>query len=388
MRTSLIPIILILTASLALTSSSTFGEKNDVEKTGENVVLSKGEVVDSDYFAAGTSVTLSGTVKGDAYIAAGTINFEGTVDGDLIAAGGIVNIRGTVLDDVRLSGGQIIISGVIKGSLTVMGGSVTLTDSADVNGSLISAGGNVNIFAPIGDNAVIGAGNLTIGNRVEGNVNAGAGEIKLTSNAVIKGDLTYYSKSKAQIQEGAEVKGKVSHKIPPERPSLFASPAQVLGGIIFYLIFELISSLIVGLLLLKFYPNFVHKTVDIIQTKSLNSLGIGFLGVIAIPVIFFILILTIIGVPLGFIIILSYLIYLYLAKIFVSLFLGRGLLKFFGSTLKSGWTLLIGLVIFIILTSIPFIGWFLYLIFVFLGFGALLIFYKEIYSKLRSEKVV
>jgi hypothetical protein len=183
------------------------------------------------------------------------------------------------------------------------------------------------------------------------------------------------------------VTGKVSHKIPPARPSLFASPAQVLGGIILYLIFELISSLIVGLLLLKFYPNFVHKTVDIIQTKSLNSLGIGFLGVIAIPVIFFILILTIIGILLGFIIILSYLIYLYLARILVSLFLGRGLLKFFGATLKSGWTLLIGLVIFIILTSIPFIGWFLYLIFVFLGFGALLIFYKEIYSKLRSEKV-
>lgn len=218
MRTILILVIMILNGSLALTHSTTAEEDNDVERTGENVVLPKGEVVDSDYFAAGRSVTLSGSVKGDAYIAAGTINFEGTVEGDLIAAGGVVNIRGTVLDDVRLSGGQIIISGDIKGNLTVMGGSITLTDSANVNGSLVSAGGNINVFAPIGDNAIIGARNLTIGNRVEGNVNAGVCEIKLSSNASIAGDLVYYSRTKAQIQKGAEVVGKISHKYHPKDP--------------------------------------------------------------------------------------------------------------------------------------------------------------------------
>ena len=80
MRPTLI-LIITLIASLAVTHTTTATEDKDVEKTGRNVVLPKGEVVDSDYFATGTSVTLSGTVKGDAYIAAGTINFEGTVDG-------------------------------------------------------------------------------------------------------------------------------------------------------------------------------------------------------------------------------------------------------------------------------------------------------------------
>ena len=383
-RSFWIVFILLLIASLVATHSTTAKKEGDVEKTGKIVVLPKNEVVESDYFAAGSSATISGTVKGDAYIVAGTIDFEGTIDGDLIAAGGVINVRGTVTDDLRLCGGQVIISGDIKGNLTVAGGSVTLTDSANINGSLITAGGNVNIFGPIGDNAIIGAGNLTIGNRIGGNVNAGAGEIKLTSNALIAGDLNYYSRAKAQIQEGAEVKGEVSHKIPHE-----VSPGRVLGaGFIFYLIFEVISALIVGLLLLKIYPNFVDRVVDIIQVKSLNSLGIGFLGIIVIPVIFLILILTIIGIPLGIIIILPYFIYLYLSKVFVSLFIGRRLLKLFGTSLRSGWALLIGLVIFVIVTSIPFIGGIIYLIFLILGFGALLIFYKQTYSKLRSENVV
>ena len=112
-----------------------------------------------------------------------------------------------VLDDLRLVGGQVIISGDIRGNVTVAGGSITLTDSAKIDGSLITAGGNINIFGPIGENVIIGAGNLTIGNRIGGDVNAGAGEIKLTSNASIAGDLQYYSREKAQIQEGAKVIG-------------------------------------------------------------------------------------------------------------------------------------------------------------------------------------
>ena len=143
-----------------------------------------------------------------------------------------------------------------------------------------------------------------------------------------------------------------------------------------------------GLLLLKFYPNFINTTVDIIQTKTLNCLGIGLLGVIVIPIIFLILLFTIIGIPLGIIIIFSYFIYLYLTKIFVSLFIGRSFLKLFDASFKSGWTLLIGLIIFVILTSIPFIGGIIYLLLLFLGFGALLIFYKQIYLKLRSEKIL
>ena len=384
-RSFLILIIMMLITSLVGTHTTIASrEENDFERTKKNVVLPKDQVVDSDYYTAGKSVTISGSVKGDAYITAGTVDFEGTVDGDLIAAGGVVNIRGTILDDLRLVGGQVIISGDIRGNVTVAGGSITLTDSAKIGGSLITAGGNINIFGPVGENAIIGAGNLTIGNRIGGNVNAGAGEIKLTSSASIAGDLQYYSSSKAQIQEGAKVTGKVTHKIPTK-----ISPAPIFGvGFFVLLIFEIISALIVGLILLKFYPNFINTTIDIIQSKTLNCLGIGLLGVIVIPIIFLILLFTIIGMPLGIIIILSYLIYLYLTKIFVSFFIGRRFLKLFGASFKSGWTLLIGLIIFVILTSIPFIGGIIYLLLLFLGFGALLIFYKQIYSKLRSEKVV
>ena len=95
-RSFLILIIIMLITSLVGTPKTIASrEDTDFKKTEKNVVLPRDQVVDSDYYTAGRSVTISGSVKGDAYITAGTIDFEGTVDGDLIAAGGVVNIRGT-----------------------------------------------------------------------------------------------------------------------------------------------------------------------------------------------------------------------------------------------------------------------------------------------------
>ena len=384
-RSFLILIITMLITSLVNAPKSIASiNDNDLDRTEKNVVLPRDQVIDSDYFTAGRAVTISGSVKGDAYISGATVDIEGMIDGDLIVAGGVVNIRGTVLDDLRLAGGQVIISGDIRGNATVAGGSITLTDSANIGGSFITAGGNVNIFGPVGENARIGAGSLTIANKIGGNVDAAAGEIKLTSSASIAGDLEYYSSAKVNIQEGADIAGEVVHKVPTK-----ISPAPIFGaGFVFLLIFDILSALIVGLLILKFYPNYINTTVDIIQSKTLNCLGIGLLGVVITPIIVLILLFTIIGIPLGVIIIFSYLIYIYLTKIFISLFIGRRFLKLIGAKYKTGWILLIGLIIFVLLTSIPFIGGIIYLLLLFLGFGALLLYYKQIYSKLRSEKVV
>ena len=53
------------------------------------VILSKGETIDRDYFAAGDETQISGTINGDAYVAGGTVIVDGTVNGDLMAAGEI-----------------------------------------------------------------------------------------------------------------------------------------------------------------------------------------------------------------------------------------------------------------------------------------------------------
>src|SRR5687767_13900949 len=95
----LIPVIILLLC--VSVSSYVYAEENSIP----NVYLSKGEIINHDYFAAGNTVNLSGTVNGDAYIAGGNVTVDGTVNGDLLAAGGNVTILGKVTGNVRTAGG-------------------------------------------------------------------------------------------------------------------------------------------------------------------------------------------------------------------------------------------------------------------------------------------
>src|SRR3990170_1896724 len=63
-------------------------------RSGENVSLGADEVINSDFFAGGNRVEISGTVNGDVYASGGQIIIDGVVNGDLLVAGGTINISG------------------------------------------------------------------------------------------------------------------------------------------------------------------------------------------------------------------------------------------------------------------------------------------------------
>ncbi|OGD86591.1 hypothetical protein A2Z23_02160, partial [Candidatus Curtissbacteria bacterium RBG_16_39_7] len=347
------------------------------ERQQKVVVLPKDEIVNKDYFAAGDSVTLSGTVNGDAYLAGGNVVVEGTVNGDLIAAGGMLDIRGKVTNDVRVAGGQVVVSAKIDRNLTVAGGSVNITDSAKIAGSVVSGAGNLSIFAPIGKGITIGAGQVTVGNTVVGDIFGGVGQIILTPSAKVSGDLTYWSQSSAQIQPGAQVLGKSTHNLPPAKAIEGVKPTKILGVVtgvsLVFKIISLLSSFIIGLLLLKFFPTYTQRTVNIVAQKPWASLGIGFLTVVLTPIVFVILLITIIGIPIAMILLATFLIVVYFTRIFVSLLIGQKISAILGRKVGSGWSLILGLIIYGIITIPPVIGGIVTLLVVLFGLGAILL---------------
>jgi hypothetical protein len=361
------------------------------DKQPKTVVLAKSEVVNKDYFAAGDSVTLSGTVNGDAYLAGGNVIVEGTINGDLLVAGGMVEIRGKISDDVRAAGGQIVISAQIGKNLTVAGGTVNLTDSAKIGGSLAAGTGTLSVFSPIGKDLNIGGGQVTLGNTVGGGVRAGIGKLTLTPNAKISGDLTYWSDAQAQIQSGAEVLGQTTHNLPPAKAPK-AKPARILGiftGVSLALkIASFLWAFVIGLLLLKFFPVYTRRTVETMIKKPWASLGMGFLVLILTPIIFLILLITVLGIPIAFILLVTFLIVAYLAKIFVSILVGQKILRNFGSKAGSNWALLLGLVIYGLVTLIPFIGPVVSLLVVIFGLGAVFLEEKDFHLQLRSKNLI
>lgn len=377
-----------LSILLPLTGAKVLAQSD--QANGQAISLQRGEVVDKDYFASSGQVTLSGTVNGDAYVAGGNILVDGVVNGDLLVGGGNVNVTGTVANNIRVAGGNVTISAKVGKNVTAVGGSVEISNSADISGSLVVAGGNIQVLGPVGKEMNLAAGQATLGSSVGSGVYAAVSQLTLSPGAKINGDLTYVSRNRANISPEASVSGKVTQNLPPPQPTV--PPGGLVaffsGLFIWFKVVSFIAALIVGALVLLLFPNFTQETAGTLREKPWLSLGIGFLAMIVTPAVVVLLLLTVIGIPLGLIFLAVYLIGLYLAKIFVAVVVGGLIMQALGN--KDRWylALILGLLIYYLLTLIPVAGWIVSLVVFAVGLGALAVSTRDFYRQLSSKKAV
>lgn len=354
------------------------------------VTVPAGTVIDRDYFAAGETVEISGTVNGDVYAAGGQVVVDGTINGDLLAAGGTVTLSGTVAQDLRLVGGQITISGAIGRNGTIAGGNVEMTPSASIGGGLVAGAGHLHLAAPIGGEARLAAGRATVSNRIGGALNAIVGSLRLTSTAVVAGGVTYASREEASIDERATVSGPVVRQRAPE--VVPPSGEEVLGFLaglwLTAAVANFVSTLVLGLLFLHFYPNSTEVAISQLRERPLGVFGLGFFALIGAPVAVGLLSLTILGLPLAFILLIWFLLLLYIGRIFVIQWAGHLLLDRLGKAHHRRSAFLAGLALYFLLTLIPFFGGLLTFLVLIAGLGATLLTQKMLYSQLRTQGMV
>lgn len=329
----IVSFLLILSSYLIFNNQSAFAE--DTNRLNNNITLTKDQTVNKDYFASGNNVILSGTVNGDAYLSGGNIIVDGTINGDLLAAGGTITIKGNVVNNIRVAAGQVTILGNVGRNVTIA-----------------------------------------------------AGQIILTREAKITGSLTYWSSSKAYIQPGAVITGRTTQNVPPQKIPTRNIIGDITRALITLKILNLLSYFILGLILLKLLPIHTRRKINILQTKPWISLGTGFLTVILFPFIFLILLITIIGIPIALILLAAFLILAYISVIFVSFWFGQIILNSLGTKNKGVWALLVGLIIYEMLTIIPLIGWIVSLFTLFFGVGGLVLAEKSLFQDLRSKKII
>lgn len=354
------------------------------------VVLPKTQVVNHDYFGAGNSVTLSGTVNGAAYLAGNNITVNGNVTDDIIAAGSIIDIKGTVGHNLRIIGGQVTIDGDIKGSVTVAGGMVTITENAKIAGSLMAASGNITILGPIAKQAYLAANKILIGSTIGSDVRA-AGNIELISGAKIAGTLTYESTTPALIDSGATVSGKISQIIPAKpAPTAPVKPAKFIIPVIgFFALVKFIMELLLGIIFILLAPNYTARVAKQISENGWTNFGIGLLSVIALPVLILVSMATIIGIPLGLILIFAFGILGFLANIMIAAYIGSWILqRSTGGKAGIIWSFILGLIIFDLVKIIPIAGMIIGALAYLIGFGALIIVKNQLYLDLKQKKII
>jgi len=205
----------------------------------------------------------------------------------------------------------------------------------------------------------------------------------------------------AAVQGGVtQTKPETVEPVTPEK-----TPARTFGSYARKLASSFLSLLIVGLLLAWLFPALTTRSAVQLKTQPWPSLGAGCLTVIGFVLAFLIvpLVLILAGVILSFVslgglINLCFAIggfimsaiglaftfgVLFASKLVVSLVLGQLIFKVFKSPAAEGriWPLVVGLVIFAILASIPWIGWLFEAAAILFGLGALVLWLTKLRSK-------
>ncbi|MFA6005550.1 MAG: hypothetical protein WC775_03655 [Patescibacteria group bacterium] len=359
---------------------------------GKNIVLSKDTIVNENYFAAGSAVTVLGTVNGDTYVAGGTVTIDGTLNGDLFVAAGTVNVDGTVTGSVRSAGGQITVSGTVDGNITAFGGNVTLVKTAAIGKSVVIAGGQIHVMAPVTLGAVLVGGQVTVSEKIGGNLLAATGTLVLTPNASIDGNATYYSETKATMQPGATVSGMINfHKQTYTQDmkvrAEVAQNASRSAGIAFK-VFSFLAACIVGWLLMYLAPKFMKKTTDYMDKQLMMSAGIGFITLILMPVLMVMLFITLLGMPIAFFLMFALVTLLYISHIFVGLYVGEKVFRMLKVKQSPYLALFVGLAVLALATSIPFIGGLVCLLATVIGVGAVIETKKAYFTLLKTKELI
>lgn len=434
MKSKIVPLLFVamsVVALIALVMASPASAFD--QRSGESIVIPAGEVVVDDLYLFGNTIIINGTVKGDVVAFGGsiTIGQTGVVEEDLTAAGQSVIVNGQVQDDARIAGAVLLIdsNGVIGDDLLGAGYSLEARSGSQIEKDLLFAGGQATLAGEVGGDVRVAANSLVIQGSIAGDVNAELGSandmpnfspfsfmpnmpqvpsapggLTVLAGAQIGGDLNYTSVEEARIPVGV-VAGDTSYQVlevpePEARPEVKVETKREDGfksvsRWFFSNLRGFLALLVVGLLMVWIFPRFINNGVAALHAQPWPSLGWGFISLIAfffvlMALIAVVVILTtflgiitlgeLVGMTLwaGFLAMSAFLFAVvfaitYISKIIVSFLVGRWIV----SQIKPEWAekpwlpVIVGIILYAILASIPWLGSLFAFVVILFGLGAL-----------------
>jgi hypothetical protein len=356
---------------------------------GNNITIT--QPVYENLYVAGGTITINAPIHGDLICAGGTISINDSVLNDILVFGGTVTFNGYAGGDIRCAGGQLFVQKSIDGDLVVGGGQLTINKDVIVNGGLIIGGGDISFSGTVKKLVKAGAGKLLFNGVAEQDVDIRCGEITidgtisgksvlaaeniyLGNNVSFNNDIRYWNKNgsldfKSSIKKGTAV---YDASLKMERGQWY-----YLGGItVLGLLWYIGTALLMIALIQYLFSTTMKKTGDTVFNATFKSLGYGFLFFIAVPVAAIVAFVTIIGIPVGLLLVFNYIVLILLATVISSVVAANWLNNRFNYQWNY-WRLvfvaLASFIVFKLLSFMPFLGWFILLLVACIAFGAILI---------------
>jgi len=347
-------IALLVALVLALTPSHAAAA--DV-RTGQDITIGANETIDDDLYVFGNNISILGTIRGDVIAVGQSVSVDGSISGDLIAAASTITIRGQVGGSVRGAAASIELSGRVTEDLLAAGNDITVLISGRVGRDAIVAGSTATFSGQVGRDVRAGATTLRIDAPVGRDVVAQVDRLQLTDKAAVEGSLTYTSANEAQIAVPGSVKGRTERRVP--EPTNQTPVVQGPAALALDWLTGLVGLLILGLLVVLFFPGFARRSGEALVRSPLLSLAVGALVLIGLPILailFFIIGALIGGWWIGFVVLALFIVLIALSIPVASVGIGGALLRVTQRPTPAWLALVLGLVVLLLVALVPIVG--------------------------------
>jgi cytoskeletal protein CcmA (bactofilin family) len=361
--------------SLALSPAAAAGETHHGDP---NYVLPAGQTVNTDLFVTAQATRIDGDVNGDLYSWGQTLTINGHITGDVISWGQDVRINGRVDGNIRNWSQTLSITGTVAKNITLFVQRIEVDPKGSVGGSITAWAQEIQLDGPVGRDLMCQAGTVELNSTLGGNVRANSHDVEVGSSADLKGQLVYRGDRAPEIAQGAKVAGPVRAEYE-ERVPAYKKARTYVHKALFWA-----ATLVFGLVLMLIVPGFFG---DVVRTtnRAWSSCGIGMLVLPGVVLAAVLACITIVGLAVGIVTILLYVIALFSAQIFVGAWIGD---KILGEGLSVGAMLgrmAIGLLIIDLLRLIPWVGGLVGWVVLVWGLGAISItIYRRVHPVLTA----
>jgi cytoskeletal protein CcmA (bactofilin family) len=414
---------------LILTLLALVGSAQAVEFIGGEVI-EEDQTIDDDVFISGQDVVINGRVNGNLFAAGSTVTLNGVVDGSMFAGAQNVRINGEVTGSLFAGASAVDLgaSAEVGRNLFFGGFSLSTEKGSHIGRDLLVGGYQALLAGDVDRDIRAGLAGLELSGRVGGDVHAdvsapGEGAfpsfwgppgappmispgLRVSPNADIEGELDYTSTVQQDEAIEAAPAGGVVFSTP--EPGEMAErqerrPRFQLGvfGWIIDRLRDLVTLLILGGLGLWLLPEIFQQVADKARSQPLPATGWGFVTVVlgylaaalfavlvfAVGIFLGIITLgglagTVFGVglsSLGVALAIFTLLVNYGSKAVIAFLGGKWMLEKLSPESAGGriLSLVLGVLIYVILRSIPVLGWLLAVFVTLIGMGAIWLMLRE-----------
>lgn len=372
---------IILTGFMIIFMTGQLRAQGSTYRSGNIVRISEADSIQTQLFATGETVEIFGWIGNDLISLSDILTLEGEVMDDAIISGSDLYVRGTVHDLLAAAGETIVLDGQIYGDVFAAGATIRITNNAVIRG-------NANLAA----NHIMFEGGI-----IQGNLKVTGRKINLNGSVKNKTQIHGYN-----IYFGPEYNANFGTDIFSDQPiypeNLGNLPENLFiiektPNIFRILLFKSIlyfSLFITGILLIQIFKRTSRDLYKFSTRHFWKHTGIGLLTFLFYPVLLIVLAALVFTLPISFLLLMLYGLLLLIGYLLVAMVVGVSSLKFLkkkDTDISYNWGLLVGMVLVAIIVNLPFLGWLFQAIFFFFGLGSLTLYlwHKRKLTQVKTE---